>query len=72
MAGEETAYDDIPWFWTDQHGVNIQIAGLVENSTRTIVRVGDPTRFVAVHVDDSNCVTAVTAADRHATPPAPR
>ena len=62
MAGEETAYDDIPWFWTDQHGVNIQITGLVEKSTRTIVRVGEPTRFVAVHVDDSNCVTAVTAA----------
>lgn len=27
MAGLEQAYQPIPWFWTDQHGVNIQVAG---------------------------------------------
>lgn len=62
MAGQETAYDDIPWFWTDQHGVNIQITGLVDEATRTIVRTDEPTRFVAVHLDDGDRVVAVTAA----------
>ena len=28
MCGDATPYDDIPWFWTDQHGVNLQVAGL--------------------------------------------
>ena len=27
MCGDPTPYDDIPWFWTDQHGVNLQVAG---------------------------------------------
>ena len=42
MCGETAPYDDIPWFWTDQHGVNLQVAGLPAEAARTIVRVNDP------------------------------
>ena len=28
MAGADQPYDDVPWFWSDQHGRNIQVAGL--------------------------------------------
>jgi len=27
MAGNETSYSEVPWFWTDQYQVNLQIAG---------------------------------------------
>jgi len=27
MLGERIAYDDIPWFWSDQYDANIQYAG---------------------------------------------
>lgn len=27
MAGEEEPYAEVPWFWSDQHGLNIQYAG---------------------------------------------
>ncbi len=27
MAGAGEPYDPVPWFWTDQHGRNIQVAG---------------------------------------------
>jgi 3-phenylpropionate/trans-cinnamate dioxygenase ferredoxin reductase subunit len=27
MAGKETTYSEVPWFWTDQYQVNLQIAG---------------------------------------------
>jgi 3-phenylpropionate/trans-cinnamate dioxygenase ferredoxin reductase subunit len=27
MAGQETSYSEVPWFWTDQYQVNLQIAG---------------------------------------------
>lgn len=28
MLGDTAPYAEIPWFWTDQHGVNIQVAGM--------------------------------------------
>ncbi len=64
MAGAEKPYDDIPWFWTDQYDVNLQVAGLAVDATRTILRPGDnPHRFTAVHLLDDNRVIAVTAAN---------
>jgi NADPH-dependent 2,4-dienoyl-CoA reductase/sulfur reductase-like enzyme len=27
MLGQRTQYDEIPWFWSDQHEANVQYAG---------------------------------------------
>jgi 3-phenylpropionate/trans-cinnamate dioxygenase ferredoxin reductase component len=43
MMGEETPYDPIPWFWSDQYDVNIQIAGLADLDDRPVIR-GTPAR----------------------------
>ena len=52
MCGDMTPYDDIPWFWTDQHGVNLQVAGLPADAARTIVRANaSPNVFTA----DASC-----------------
>jgi len=40
IAGAGVPYDDIPWFWTDQHGVNLQIAGTTDSSAETALRGG--------------------------------
>ena len=64
MCGDTTPYDDIPWFWTDQHGVNLQVAGLPTEAARTIIRVDDPPKgFVAVHLTMDDSVIGVTAAN---------
>jgi 2-phosphoglycolate phosphatase len=64
MCGETTPYDDIPWFWTDQHGVNLQVAGLPAEAARTIVRVDAPPKaFIAVHLAADDSVIGVTAAN---------
>lgn len=68
MAGPEDGagkpYDDIPWFWTDQYDVNLQVVGLAVEATRTIFRPGtNPHQFTAVHLLDDNRVIAVTAAN---------
>ncbi|MGH7155949.1 MAG: NAD(P)/FAD-dependent oxidoreductase [Acetobacteraceae bacterium] len=63
MCAEATAYDDIPWFWTEQHGVNLQVTGLPAEAARTIVRVEDPPNFVAIHLADDDTVVGVTAAN---------
>lgn len=64
MCGDAPPYDDVPWFWTDQHGVNLQVAGLPADAARTIVREGgSPAGFVAVHLAEDGSVLGVTAAN---------
>ena len=61
MAGGSQPYDDIPWFWTDQYGVNIQVAGLPEECARTVLRGEmDAPSFAAFHLDAENRLVAAT------------
>jgi len=41
MLGQEACYDAVPWFWSDQLGLNIQMLGLPDPSYSYCVR-GDP------------------------------
>lgn len=61
MAGVATQYEDVPWYWTDQHGVTIQVAGLPHESVTTVLR-GDETAssFAAFHLDAGGRVVAAT------------
>jgi 3-phenylpropionate/trans-cinnamate dioxygenase ferredoxin reductase component len=54
--------EDVPWFWSDQYDVKLQIAGLSTGTTQTIIR-GDPAtkRFAAFHLDDDNRLLGVDA-----------
>jgi 3-phenylpropionate/trans-cinnamate dioxygenase ferredoxin reductase subunit len=64
MCGDTAPYDDIPWFWTDQHGVNLQVAGLPADAVQTIVRAhAPPSVFTAVHLAGDGSVVGVTAAN---------
>jgi 3-phenylpropionate/trans-cinnamate dioxygenase ferredoxin reductase subunit len=56
IAGSGLPYDEIPWFWTDQHGVNLQIAGVCADAPVTVIRgeIGAPS--FAVWCLDAACV----------------
>lgn len=41
LLGQNVDYDPLPWFWSDQYEIKLQIAGLSEGYDKTIV-VGDP------------------------------
>ncbi|SDO02360.1 3-phenylpropionate/trans-cinnamate dioxygenase ferredoxin reductase subunit [Filomicrobium insigne] len=41
MCGDEVRYDPVPWFWSDQYDVKLQIAGLSDGYDRVSVE-GDP------------------------------
>jgi 3-phenylpropionate/trans-cinnamate dioxygenase ferredoxin reductase component len=43
LLGTATAYREIPWFWSDQHGVNIQMLGVPRRDDSVVLR-GDPAR----------------------------
>ena len=38
IAGQEQAFDAVPWFWSDQYELKLQIAGLSEGYDETVVR----------------------------------
>jgi 3-phenylpropionate/trans-cinnamate dioxygenase ferredoxin reductase component len=41
VLGQDARYDELPWFWSDQYDVNLQILGLPARWPEPVVR-GDP------------------------------
>jgi 3-phenylpropionate/trans-cinnamate dioxygenase ferredoxin reductase subunit len=41
VCGVEAHYSQVPWFWSDQYDIKLQIAGLSEGYDQTVLR-GDP------------------------------
>lgn len=61
ILGEDRPYSPVPYFWTDQLGVKIQVYGLpTQAATAQIVEGGtEQGRFVALHLDDDGSPVAV-------------
>jgi 3-phenylpropionate/trans-cinnamate dioxygenase ferredoxin reductase component len=51
IMGMDVSYDPVPWFWSDQYALKLQIAGLVDGADQ-LVRRGDPEegRFAIFHL----------------------
>jgi len=61
MVGRPRTYAEVPWFWSDQYDLKLQIAGLAR-PTDTLVKRGDPAsrKFSIFHLRDGK-VAAVEA-----------
>jgi 3-phenylpropionate/trans-cinnamate dioxygenase ferredoxin reductase subunit len=68
MVGKPGNYQEVPWFWSDQYDLKLQIAGLIR-ATDTIVMRGDPAtrKFAAFHLRDGKiaAVESVNAAPEY-------
>lgn len=68
MAGKPKTYSEVPWFWSDQYDLKLQIAGLAR-PTDTLVQRGDPAtrKFAVFHLRDDKvaAVEAVNAAPEY-------
>lgn len=68
MLGKHTPYREVPWFWSDQYDLKLQIAGLAW-PTDTIVLRGDPAtrKFAIFHLREGRVVAveAVNAAPEY-------
>ena len=64
ITGRPAPAPEVPWFWSDQYDIKLQIAGLPFDADRQVVR-GDPAggRFAVFHLkgDRIVCVEAVNA-----------
>jgi 3-phenylpropionate/trans-cinnamate dioxygenase ferredoxin reductase subunit len=51
ICGTPEAYSEVPWFWSDQFDLKIQIAGLTEGADQVVVRqVTDENRFAVAYL----------------------
>ena len=60
IAGIETVYAEVPWFWSDQYGINMQITGIAGDDAQEVVR-GDLDGFAGLllQLSDGRLVAAV-------------
>ena len=61
LCGKATAYDEVPWFWSDQYDAKLQIAGLSQGHDESVVR-GDPESgsFSVFYLDGGTIIAADT------------
>jgi 3-phenylpropionate/trans-cinnamate dioxygenase ferredoxin reductase subunit len=61
ILGKPVPYADVPWFWSDQYDLKLQMTGIAERYTDIVIR-GDPARraFAAFYLD-GNRIVAVHA-----------
>jgi 3-phenylpropionate/trans-cinnamate dioxygenase ferredoxin reductase subunit len=68
MVGRPAPYKEVPWFWSDQYDLKLQIAGLAWPTDSLVVR-GDPAsrKFAVFHLRDGAvaAVEAVNAAPEY-------
>ncbi|ESR24506.1 NAD(P)/FAD-dependent oxidoreductase [Lutibaculum baratangense] len=68
MLGEDVSYDPLPWFWSDQYDVKLQIAGLSAGYDEVRIE-GDPEAgaFTATYLKGGRpiCVDAVNQPRAH-------
>ncbi len=65
MLGKPLAYREVPWFWSDQYDLKLQIAGLAHPGDTTVLRGNpDSRKFSVFHLRDGvvAAVEAVNAA----------
>ena len=57
VCGEDVRYAEIPWFWSDQYDLKLQIAGLSQGYDRAVLR-GDPDSrsFSCVYLADERII----------------
>jgi 3-phenylpropionate/trans-cinnamate dioxygenase ferredoxin reductase subunit len=58
IVGRAAPTPEVPWFWSDQYDIKLQIAGLPDGADRQVVR-GDPEggAFAVFHLQDGRIVS---------------
>jgi 3-phenylpropionate/trans-cinnamate dioxygenase ferredoxin reductase subunit len=60
MLGNDVPFQEVPWFWSDQYDVNLQMLGHSPPTPDRVVRGSLPARdFIAFDLDGDRIVAAV-------------
>jgi 3-phenylpropionate/trans-cinnamate dioxygenase ferredoxin reductase subunit len=59
LCGKPQAYDAVPWFWSDQYDLKLQIAGLSQGYDGVVLRGTPESRsFTAFYLKDERIIAA--------------
>lgn len=61
LCGRPVPAPEVPWFWSDQYDLRIQVAGLAQGAARAVTRGDAPDRLAVFHLDAEGRVQAVEA-----------
>ncbi len=61
ICGEPLAYDQLPWFWSDQYDVKLQTAGLLQGHDQVVIRGDGENRKLAAFYLKQGVLIAVDA-----------
>ena len=61
MLGGSKSHVNVPWFWSDQYDLSLQIAGSAELGPNTITRVPVEGALVLFHMADDDTIKGVSA-----------
>lgn len=64
LSGQGTTYDALPWFWSDQGDLKLQIAGLLRNCDEYVVRGDRASRSFSVFAFSGENLCAVESINR--------
>ncbi len=60
MLGALEPHQAVPWFWSDQYELGLQVAGLSDEGTQTIRRDLGDGAFILFHLDDDGRLVAAS------------
>lgn len=60
LLGGGEAITSVPWFWSDQYDLTLQIAGLAEGTATTVRRELTDDAFILFHLDDTGRLLAAS------------
>ena len=60
MMGERASYAAVPWFWSDQFELTLQVAGLADPTLVTVRRDLGDGAFILFHLDDAGRLLAAS------------
>ena len=61
LAGQSKAYANVPWFWSDQYDLKLQMVGFSTEAEHHVVRGNPATRRFAIFYFDGDILTAADA-----------
>ncbi len=60
MLGHAEAISTVPWFWSDQYDLTLQVAGLADGATHTVRREVGTDAFILFHLADDGRLLAAS------------
>jgi len=61
IAGNHKPYNKVPWFWSDQYNIKLQIAGISQHHDCRVIRGSPEEEKFAVFYQKDKCLVAVDA-----------